>query len=123
MMESVPATAPPPPHTHLTAKIDLCTPDGELKNVSIHGDQNGASFFEPRELCLVVAISGTSNVQALISNVSIRLHALLCSVEVDGHPYYTPTLPDYANNELFVGKMLLLTAFDPVIIPAPGNYM
>lgn len=40
-------------------KIDLCTPEGDVKQLYCHGDENAAHFFTLRELCLVVRVQGS----------------------------------------------------------------
>lgn len=37
--------------------IDLCSVDGHVKHLSSHLSENGTSFFELRELCIVVKVS------------------------------------------------------------------
>ena len=38
--------------------IDLCTPEGEVKALYSHNDDNAAKFFTLRELCLAVKVQG-----------------------------------------------------------------
>ena len=38
--------------------IDLCTPEGEVKALYCHVDDNAAKFFTLRELCLTVKVQG-----------------------------------------------------------------
>lgn len=37
--------------------IDLCSVDGHVKHLSSHLFDNGTSFFELRELCIVIKVS------------------------------------------------------------------
>jgi hypothetical protein len=43
----------------MTDTIDLCTPEGEVKEIHYHiNDDNAANFFTLRELCLAVRVQG-----------------------------------------------------------------
>ena len=43
---------------HFVDTIDLCTPEGDLKQLYCHKDDNGAKYFTLRELCLTVRVEG-----------------------------------------------------------------
>ena len=45
-------------HSCIADTIDLCTPEGSVKELFLHGNENAASFFKLREICLVVKVEG-----------------------------------------------------------------
>lgn len=87
--------------------IDLCTADGHVKSLCYHLGENGSTFFQLRELCLVVKVYGASPTSPLPAHPHQELS--LSSPESDtSHPYYIPALPEYADNAEFVGTYVIL---------------
>ncbi len=85
-----------------TEEIDLCTVDAEIKYLNQRGSDNGKSFFTFKEVCLVVLVSGSIKCIAFDHHNYVIKYA-----EISGQTVYTPALSKYADNEDFVGELII----------------
>lgn len=91
--------------TH-TDQIDLCSEDGNVKNLKSNDSADSAApFFEARELCLVVRVLPSSGIYigGSYANQIMKISAIYNLDNADDKITYVPILSEYQEDEEFVG--------------------
>ena len=87
--------------------IDLCTREGEVKQLCCLQEENVAKLFTLRELCMAVRVQPQGAL--VLANTDIFTELLCTSADREpSQPHYTPILTEYANNEPFLCKKLAI---------------
>lgn len=84
--------------------IDLCSLDGHVKHLWSHLSDNGAAFFELRELCIVVKVSTGIPMHVYTHRVRWRCVWFYINTESGKVPTYLPALEEYCKDEDFIGN-------------------